>query len=423
MAFADLMLNSQDWVSWTPRGALSPSFEIDPLGGPSERAALVVAGQGNPHVCGCWQLPLPAFVSGRSYRIEVLFQTQGVTSPGKSVRAILTTAQKGLSFYAHLDDAGQVGDWHKLAFTFLVPDPAPELMLHLFFAWSAFGQVSWADAQVHEIVESEDAPLVHVAAISGNPTKPESPAQCLDFYAKQIDALAQPVDLICLPELINVTRLPGSGADWAEPIPGPTSELLAEKAREKGAYIAASIQERQEDAIFNTGFLLDRSGGLVGKYRKTHPTLSESLLRGVVPGNELPVFYTDFGPIAYMICYDGHYPEVARLLGLKGVQMILFSNMGDGREGGGLWESVVRTRAVDNQVYIVAAVNSGRSCVVDPKGELLAMTDQTPGAVAQAGCDLSASLCDFSKRPIHRRYDQLRRADLFEDLARHLWDD
>jgi predicted amidohydrolase len=114
---------------------------------------------------------------------------------------------------------------------------------------------------------------------------------------------------------------------------------------------------------------------------------------------------------------------VSRLLGLQGVDVILFSNMGDSREGGTLWESVVRTRAVDNQVHIVAAVNSGRSCIVSPKGELLATTDKTPGVAAVAACDLNASLCDFTNRPIHRRYDQLRRADLFGDLARHLWDD
>jgi predicted amidohydrolase len=294
--------------------------------------------------------------------------------------------------------------------------------LHLFFSWSAQGRVLWADARVYEDIEAETPRLVHAAAISGGPKKPESPAQCLDFYAERIGNLAQPLDIICLPELINVAGLPGTSSSWAEPIPGPTSELLSEKAREAGAYIGASILEQQGDAVYNTGLLIDRTGGLVGKYRKTHVTLNEGLLRGYAPGNECPVFPTDFGVIGYMICYDGHYPELPRLLSLKGAELILFSNMGDSREGGDLWESVVRTRAVDNQVHIVAAVNSGRSCIVSPKGELLANTDRTAGAVAQATCDLNASLCDFSKRPIYRRYDQLRRADLYDDLARHLWD-
>jgi predicted amidohydrolase len=77
---------------------------------------------------------------------------------------------------------------------------------------------------------------------------------------------------------------------------------------------------------------------------------------------------------------------------------------------------------VDNQVHIVAAVNSGRSCVVSPKGDLLAMTDRTAGSIAVADCDLDASVCDFTRRPIYGRYDQLRRADLFGDLGKHFWD-
>lgn len=420
MPFTDLMSNTEAWAPWVPREALRPVFQVNPDGGPSERPALVISGTGSVQACGCWQLPLPALVSGRRYRVEVLFKAEGVQALGNCVRAILTAQKNGPRFYAHLDDAGQVDGWHQLAIT--LSEPVPELILHLFFAWSASGKVSWADARCYEVSEIDEPVLVHVAAISGNPDKPESPAQCLDFYAERIESLAQPVDLICLPELINVTRLPGSPVDWAEPIPGPTSELLSEKAKEKGAYIAASIQERRGDAIYNTGFLVDRSGGLVGKYRKTHLTLSEGLLQGVAPGNDFPLFPTDFGLLAYMICYDGHFPEVPRLLGLQGAQIILFSNMGDGREGGDLWESVVRTRAVDNQVHIVAAVNSGRSCIVSPKGEFLANTDRTPGAVAQATCDLNASLCDSTKRPIYRRYDQLRRADLFGDLARHLWE-
>ena len=134
-------------------------------------------------------------------------------------------------------------------------------------------------------------------------------------------------------------------------------------------------------------------------------------------------------------------PDVANLLGGKeevvfpklvdcatqciehdGAEVILLSNNGDGREGGNLWEPFIRTRALDNQVHIVAAVNSGRSCVISPKAEVLCMTDRTPGAVASAECDLNASVTDFTGRPIRRRYHQLRRSNTYQALARHLWD-
>jgi formamidase len=265
--------------------------------------------------------------------------------------------------------------------------------------------------------------MVKLAAISGNPKKPKAPVDCLDFYTDRLDTLAgERVDLVCLPELINSTGLEGDSAGWAEPIPGPTSERLAEKARDYGMYVAASLLEQQGDGVYNTGLLIDRTGGILGKYRKTHVTLAEGLLRGTAPGDVYPVFQMDFGSVGYMICYDGHYPEVPRTLGLQGAEVILHSNMGDGREGGRLWESVVRTRAVDNQVHLVAALNRGKTCIVSPNGEFLAEGDGTPGAVVVANCDLNASMCDFSKRPIHRRYDQLRRADTFGELTRHLWD-
>lgn len=423
LPFTDLLVDTNNWQTWSPREEIVPQFQMDSQGGLGGRPTLVIDGNGDALSCGCWQLALPNLQNGRHYRLEASFLTLGVSAPGKSVRAILT--QDNEKFYAQLDPIGNQAGWQQLGFDWMQDDDAGTLMLRLFLAWSAKGMVRWGDVRLFDVTGREESvsQTVRCAAISGNPKNPESPAQCLDFYAERIGAIEGTVDLICLPELINTTRLPGDVTDWAEPIPGPTSERLSALAQERGSYIAASIFERQGKAFYNTGLLIDRSGGLVGKYRKTQLTLHEGLIRGCTPGNELPVFHTDFGIVAYMICYDGHYPEVARLLALKGAKVILFSNMGDGREGGELWEPVIRTRAIDNQVHIVAAVNSGRSCVVSPKGELLAMTDRTPGSIAVAQCDLDASLCDFTKRPIYGRYDQLRRADLFGDLGKHFWDD
>ena len=96
--------------------------------------------------------------------------------------------------------------------------------------------------------------------------------------------------------------------------------------------------------------------------------------------------------------------------------------MGDGREGGTLWEPCIRTRALDNNVHIVASVNVGRSCIVDPRGEILSMVDKTPGAVAAARCDLGVSLSNFTRRPIGNRYQRMRRSDTYAPLTQHLWD-
>lgn len=422
LPFSDLMLDTNTWRSWVPREEIAPVFQVDPQGGVGGRPALTIKGNNNALACGCWRLPLLGLQNGRNYRVEASFTTEGIEAIGKCVRAILTDGKQ--AFYAQLDPVAQQAGWHLARFDWVQDDAADGLTLSLYLSGAANGVVRWSEVRLFDLTgRTEVSPnVVRLAAISGNPQKPESPAQCLDFYAEQIHKIAGSVDLICLPELINTTRLPGDPTAWSEPIPGPTFERLASIALERGAYIGASILERQGQALYNTALLIDRNGGLVGKYRKTQLTINEELLRGCTPGDELPVFYTDFGVVAFMICYDGHYPEVPRVLALKGAKVILFPNMGDAREAGSVWESVVRTRAVDNQVHIVGALNSGRSCVVSPKGELLAMTDRTPGSIAVADCDLDARICDFTKRPIYGRYDQLRRADLFGDLSKNIWD-
>jgi predicted amidohydrolase len=80
----------------------------------------------------------------------------------------------------------------------------------------------------------------------------------------------------------------------------------------------------------------DRSGNIVGKYRRTHPTVAEMVLKGVTPGDDYPVLETDFGRIGYQICYDNHFPEVARILSFKGAQIVLHPNMADNREQGSI---------------------------------------------------------------------------------------
>jgi predicted amidohydrolase len=324
-------------------------------------------------------------------------------------------------FYDHLDYVGEREGWHAVGQTIDVDETTPELNLNLFYSWEVSGKVLWGDPRLYDITELGTSRPVTLAAISGNPQKPGSPAECIEFYCEKLNEISE-ADLVVLPELINVTRLDMPLSDLAEPIPGPTYEYLSEQARSHGFYIAASLLEREGDALYNTGILIDRTGGMVGRYRKTHLAPGEDLLQGTTPGSDYPIFETDFGKVGYMICYDAHFPEVARILSLKGADVIIFSNMGDGREGGSLWEDFIRMRALDNQVHIVAAVNGGRSCVVSPKGEILAMSDRDPGAWVSSQCDLENSATNSSGRPIRGRYNLYRRAETFGSLGRPLWE-
>lgn len=119
--------------------------------------------------------------------------------------------------------------------------------------------------------------------------------------------------------------------DFAEPIPGPTTKAFLEIAEKSGAHFVISVSEKVEDRIFNSAVLIS-SEGITGVYRKTHLWRDEDELEGLEEpdifnsGSELPVF--DFGPVkaGVMICWDAQYPEVPRVLSLKGAEIIFYPN-------------------------------------------------------------------------------------------------
>src|SRR4051794_11239912 len=102
-------------------------------------------------------------------------------------------------------------------------------------------------------------------------------------------------DLVCLPEMLNMAGMPNAAyQEVAEPLRGPTYQVLARKAAQCHMYVLGCIYERDGDFLFNTAFLLDRAGELAGTYRKVHLYWPEERL-GISPGDSFPVFHTDLG--------------------------------------------------------------------------------------------------------------------------------
>jgi len=209
------------------------------------------------------------------------------------------------------------------------------------------------------------------------------------------------VDILCLPEAFAERGVPEADASTlAEPIPGPLTDRFAKKAKEYEMYIILPLHEREGDKLYNTAALIDREGRIVGKYRKVHPTPLEIRDGHITPGDEIPVFATDFGCIGIMICFDIYFPELVRVMTLKGAEIIFWPTIAHGPSEFGL-EIQFRARAMDYSVYMVESnfikpppyapyaggENPGRARIADMDGHLLADTGHRPG-LATAVVDL-----------------------------------
>lgn len=201
-------------------------------------------------------------------------------------------------------------------------------------------------------------------------------------------AVQQGTDLLCFREDCNgagayLHRLdrPDLLASLAEPIPGGlTSACLAELARVGKCYTAGCFLEVLGGLFYNTAVLLSPRGELVGKYQKTHLPPVERLQ--LTAGNNFPVFETDIGRVGMLICYDMMTPEAARCLALNNADLLYWPSLGYGwwDEAG---DFTIRSRAHDNQVYILGALRTD-SCIVDPYGNFIAQAGKARQAALRA---------------------------------------
>jgi N-carbamoylputrescine amidase len=159
------------------------------------------------------------------------------------------------------------------------------------------------------------------------------PASNLDKAVKCIHRAARNgAEIICLQELFRTPYFcqrqdPGL-FDWAETIPGPTTDRLSQAAREAGVVVVGSVFERRGPGVFhNTAVVFDADGKLLGLYRKMHipddPLFFEKYY--FTPGDlGFKVFETRFGRVGVLVCWDQWFPEAARLTALQGAEVLLY---------------------------------------------------------------------------------------------------
>jgi predicted amidohydrolase len=194
--------------------------------------------------------------------------------------------------------------------------------------------------------------------------------------------------LIVLPEVFFWRGTREQERQAAEGIPGPTTERLAALARELNAYIVGgSILERVVDDanVFNTSTVFSPRGELLAKYRKCHLfdvdiaghlAIRESETRQ--RGSETVVVPTELAVLGLSVCYDLRFPELYRRLVEAGAQLVCVPSAFTFATGAQHWEILLRARAIENQVYVVAPNQHGRgpsgfndyghSLIVDPWG-------------------------------------------------------
>ena len=268
------------------------------------------------------------------------------------------------------------------------------------------------------------AAAVQVAPVPG-PLTPESIRSnvdhCADILRRCVDATG--AELVVLPETASTGFTPGMPAEALQElvhnIPGPLTAPVQEATADLGVHVVYGTYERGPSAgvVYNTAVLVGPSGQVLGTYRKTHLFCGEDRPGGgwVTPGDTATVVETDLGRIGLMICFDGDYPELSRVMAVRGAEVICRPSAL--LRSADIWELTSRARAYDNHVFVVAAnatgvdpaglIYFGNSMIVTPIGEVIARAASHEGW-ASARLDPATALRSLTPgSSVPQRFDHL----------------
>jgi predicted amidohydrolase len=252
-----------------------------------------------------------------------------------------------------------------------------------------------------------DAARLNVTIIQMNSQddKQANIAAALDLIDRAAEVGAR---LVALPEVWPYLGPDDVNRNQAEPIPGPITELLAQRARRHGIYVhGGSFYETRpgDPGMYNTTVMIDPTGEIIARYSKIH--MFDVVLDGVAeyqesatvtPGDEVTITEIDGVLVGLAICYDLRFPELFRILALEGAQAIMLPAAFTLTTGKDHWEALIRARAIENGLYMIAPAQwgthppgnwcYGRSMVVDPWGTVMTTASDGVG-IAHATVDPS----------------------------------
>jgi len=213
------------------------------------------------------------------------------------------------------------------------------------------------------------------------------------------DAASNGAKVVVLPECFNSPYGTSYFPEYAESIPGPSTDALRKSAQENNIYlIGGSIPEKNGDKIYNTCTVFDPDGKLVGTHRKMH--LFNIDIPGKIrfqesetlsPGKDFTMVDTPYCKIGVGICYDIRFAELAQVYARNDCKLLIYPGAFNMTTGPAHWELLQRARAVDNQVYVAAVspardekanyVAWGHSTCVNPWGDVIATTEHSEDIV------------------------------------------
>jgi len=227
------------------------------------------------------------------------------------------------------------------------------------------------------------------------------------------EATAKGAQIICLPELFLSnyfcqTENP-KNFSLAEPIPGPTSMVMAQLAKELEVVLIVPLFEKRTEGIYhNSAVIIDADGSIVGTYRKMHipddPCFYEKYY--FTPGdNGFKSFSTRYGKVGVLICWDQWFPEAARLTALTGAQFLFYPTAIGYQKCDSMeslsqisaWETIQKSHAISNGLFL-ASINRGgkesgltfwgRSFICNPFGKILKQANGSEPQIILASCSL-----------------------------------
>ena len=222
------------------------------------------------------------------------------------------------------------------------------------------------------------------------------------------EAGRQGVQILCLQEIFNTPYFcPGQDKAWyasAESVPGPTTERMAEYAKKYNMVMIVPVYEREAAGfLYNTAAVIDADGTYLGKYRKNHIPHTSGFWEKFFfkPGNlGYPVFQTKYAKVGVYICYDRHFPDGARVLGLNGAEIVYNPSATVAGLSQHLWKLEQPAHAAANG-YFMGCINRvgqekpwnlgrfyGTSYFVDPRGQIIAQANEYKDELLIAEFDL-----------------------------------